>query len=131
MSRDVSITIDFGSETISAKWCIGSEDGEDLWWETPVRQPGAPAFWATDDGHALILEVLALTHFPNVDTLVLALPASDVEAHRSGLEQTYTGVHEVRNTECRSQRLVVRVRRVAVVPRPLVADSAKRQGGPS
>lgn len=116
MSRDVSVTIAFGNETISAKWGIGSEDGEELCWETPVRQPGAPAFWETDDGHALILEVLALMHFPNVDTLVLALAASDVEAHRSRLERTYTGVHEVRNTECHSQRLVVRVRMVAVLP---------------
>ena len=117
MSREVTVAIDFGGETTSAKWGIGSEDREELCWEAPVRQPGAPAVWETDDGHALILEVLALAHFPNVDTLVLALPASDVEVHCPHLQRTYTGVHEVRNTECRSQRLTVRIRRVAVVPR--------------
>jgi hypothetical protein len=116
MSSDVRIAIDFGPDTISAQWRIGSRDGEAFCWEAPVPVPGGLPFHATDDGHALILEVLALVHFPNVDTLVLALPAPEVETHRARLQQACTGVHDVRNTECRSQRLAVRVRRVEVVP---------------
>jgi hypothetical protein len=116
VSREVTVTIVFGRKTITAQWAIGSQPGAELAWEAPVQEPEAPAFWQTDDGHAFILEVLALTHFPNVDALVLALPAGDVEAHRPRLEQTYRGTHDVRNTECRSQRLNVQVRRVDVVP---------------
>lgn len=115
MSRQVVVTIAFGPESISAQWRIGSQHGSELCWEAPVRPPAGPPFWATDDGHALILEVLAITHFPNVDTLVLALPPGDADAHRVRLEQAYTGAHELRNTECRSQRLKVQVRRVEVV----------------
>jgi hypothetical protein len=118
VSREVTVTIVFGRETITAQWAIGSQPGAELAWEAPEQAPGAPAFWETDDGHAFILEVLALTHFPNVDALVLALPAGDVDAHRPRLEQTCRGMHDVRNTECRSQRLSVHVRRVDVVPHP-------------
>jgi hypothetical protein len=123
VSREVSVTIVFGRETITAQWAIGSQPGAALAWEAPVQAPGAPAFWETDDGHAFILEVLALTHFPNVDALVLALPAGDVGAHRPRLEQTYRGIHDVRNTECRSQRLTVHVRRVTVVAQPQAASA--------
>ena len=111
------MTIDFGEDAISARWGIGSAEAAELCWEAPRREPGAPAFWDTEDGHAFVLEVLALAHFPNVDALVLALPAGEVAAHRSRLERTYAGLHDVRNTECRSQRLGVQVRRVEVVPR--------------
>lgn len=81
-----------------------------------MREAGAPAFWETAEGHALIQEVLAVSHLPNVNRLVPTLPAGEAEAHRALLEQRYTGLHDVRNTECRSQRLRVRVRRVCVVP---------------
>lgn len=118
VSSEVTVTIVFGRETITAQWAIGSQPDTELAWEAPVQAPEAPAFWETDDGHAFILDVLALTHFPNVDALVLALPAGDAEAHRPRLEQTYRGTNDVRNTECRSQRLSVHVRRVTVVAQP-------------
>ena len=127
MSREVLIAIDFGREYINAQSRIGSNLGEELCWEAPAPVPGGPSFCATDECRALILEVLALMHFPNVDTLVLVLPASEVDAHRARLEQTYTAIHDVRNTECRSQRLRVHVRRVAVVPQPLAIQAAPRR----
>tara|TARA_R110002049_G_scaffold305798_3_gene503284 strand:- start:119 stop:508 length:390 start_codon:yes stop_codon:yes gene_type:complete len=116
MSREIVIAIDFGGECIAARWAVGEQHVGELRWDVPVRAPGEPPFWATEDGHALILETFAMTHFPNVDRLVLTLPAGDVDAHRAPLEQRYTGLHDVRNTECRSQRLRVRVRRVCVEP---------------
>lgn len=119
MTREVVVAIEFGAECITAKWAIGPQQGAESCWEAPLRKPDSPAFWDTEDGHAFILEVLAVAHFANVDVLMLSLPARDCDAHRSRLEQAYTGLHEVRNTECRSQRLSVRVRRVAVVPQPL------------
>ncbi|AMO22541.1 hypothetical protein GCM10027034_29480 [Ramlibacter solisilvae] len=131
MSREVVVAIDFGGEYITAKWGIGSQPCAELCWDAPVREPGGPAFWETDDCHALILEALAVAHFPNVDRLVLALPASEADAYRSGLEQTYTGIHDVRNTECRSQRLAVQVRRVAVVSQPPAPHAAARQSDAS
>lgn len=121
MAREVVVAIDFGVECITAKWGIGTQQGAESCWEAPARMPGGPAFWETEDGHAFILEVLAVTHFPNVDVLMLTLPDRDADAHRTRLEQAYTGLHEVRNTECRSQRLNVQVRRVAVMPQPLQA----------
>lgn len=121
MSRAVLVAFDFGRDYITAQWRIGSSAGSDLCWEAPAPIAGGPSFCATDECRALILEGLAIIHFPNVDTLVLAVPASEVETHRRHLEQTYTGTHEVRNTECRSQRLTVQVRRVVVVPQPLDA----------
>ena len=124
VSREVTVTIVFGRETVTAQWTIGSQPGTELAWEAPGQAPGAPAFWETDDGHVFILEVLALTHFPNVDALVLALPPAEADAHRARLEQTYRGTHDVRNTECRSQRLSVHVRRVTVVPQPHAARLA-------
>jgi hypothetical protein len=124
MDREVVVAIDFGVECITAKWRIGPQQGAESGWEAPVRMPGGRAFWETEDGHAFILEVLAVTHFPNVDVLMLTLPDRDCDAHRSRLEQAYTGLHEVRNTECRSQRLTVQVRRVAVVPQPLQDEPA-------
>jgi hypothetical protein len=119
MAREVLVTFDFGLESITARSRIGPLAGPELCWEAPAPAAGGPLFWATEDCHALVLEALAVMHFPNVDRLVLALPASEVEAHRARLEQAFTGNHDLRNTECRSQRLAVHVRRVSVVPQPL------------
>lgn len=118
MPREIVVAIDFGGECIAAKWAIGEQHAGELRWDAPLPEAGAPALWETAEGHALIQEVLAVSHLPNVDRLVLTLPASDVDAHRALLEQRYTGLHDVRNTECRSQRLRVRVRRVCVAPQP-------------
>ena len=117
MSREIVVTIDFSTAYIVAQWAVGTQHAGELRWDAPVREPGEPAFWETETGHALIQETLAVTHFPHVDVLTLILPTDDdVAAHRSRLEQRYTGLHDVRNTECRSQRLRVRVRRVCVMP---------------
>lgn len=119
MSRAVVIAFEFGSETISAHSRIGALAGTELHWEAPPPAADGTPFWATDECHALILEGLAVMHHAHVDTLVLALPAGEVEAHRERLERACAGRHEVRNTECRSQRFTVHVRHVKVVPQPL------------
>ena len=123
MSRETVVTIDFSGECIVARSAIGEQHAGELRWDAP----SGPAFWATEDGHALIQETLAITHLPNVDALVLILPDDEVGAHRSRLELLYTGLHDVRNTECRSQRLRVRIRRVCVVPRPSASPAAAKQ----
>ena len=116
MSRETVVTIDFSGDPLSARWAIGEQHAGEMHWDAPVREAVAPAFWETEDGHALIQETLAVAHLPNLDKLVLILPADDVAAHAPRLEQNYAGLNDVRNTECRSQRLRVRVRRVCVVP---------------
>ena len=116
MSREVVVTLEFGRDSIAAHSRIGPQAGPEFAWEAPAAAADGTSFCATPEGHALVLEVLALMHFPNVATLRLALPAGEAEAHRARLEQAYTGSHDLRNTECRSQRLAVTVRRVAVVP---------------
>ena len=118
MAREIVVTIDFSTACIVAKWTVGTQHAGEMRWDAPVREPGEPAFWTTETGHALIQETLAVTHFPHVDVLTLILPAEDVDAHRPRLEQLYRGLHDVRNTECRSQRLRVRIRRVCVIPPP-------------
>lgn len=123
MSRETVVTINFCGECITARWAVGEQDAGGMHWDAPPREPGQPAFWQTAEGHALILETLAVAHLPNVDKLVLTLPAGDVDAHHARLEQLYTGLQDVRNTECRSQRLRVRVRRVCVVSQPPVTAS--------
>lgn len=123
MSREVVVTLEFGRETISAESRIGAQVARELSWEAPED----PAFATTEDGQAFCFEVLALMHLPNVDRFVLALPGADAEAQRARLVNTFTGAHDLRNTECRSQRLAVHVRRVDVVAAPL---SAPRSGSP-
>ena len=129
MSRETVVTIDFGEQRITASWAIGEQHAGGMHWDAPPRAPGQPALWASEDGHALILETLAVAHLPNVDRLVLALPSGDADTHRPRLEQRYMGLQEVRNTECRSQRLRVRVRRVCVVPHPLIPSASANAPG--
>ena len=129
MSRETVVAINFCGACITARWAVGEQHAGELRWDAPVRDPREPAFWQTEDGHALILETLAVSHLPNVDKLVLTLPAGDVDAHRPRLEQLYTGLHDVRNTECRSQRLRVRVRRVCVVPQPPASPATASEAG--
>lgn len=114
MSREVVVALEFGRETISACSRIGPQLARELSWEAP----DAASFAATEDGEAFVSEVLALMHLPNVDRLVIGLPAAAVEAQRAALVEKFTGLHDLRNTECRSQRLAVNVRRVEVVAAP-------------
>lgn len=130
MSRGVLVAFDFGPEYITAQSRIGALAGPELCWEAPAALDRGLSFCATEEGQALVLEGLALMHYPRVETLVLALPAGEVEAHRAALEKTYTGSHDVRNTECRSQRLAVHVQRVAVLPRPVEAFLADAPSSP-
>ena len=71
------VEIGFGAEYITARWGIGSPQGPELCWEAPPRAAGEPAFWETEDAHALVTEVLAVAHFTNVDTLRLVLAHED------------------------------------------------------
>lgn len=118
MAREIVVAIDFSGDGVTAQWAIGEQPAGALRWDAPPREATGPAFWLSEEGHALIEEVLAVSHLPNVDSLVLTLPAGEAEAHRALLERRYTGLHDVRNTECRSQRLRVRVRRVCVMAGP-------------
>jgi hypothetical protein len=117
MSREVLVAFDFGRDAVTVQSRIGPHAGPELAWEAPEALADGPAFCTTEDGRALILEALAIVHFPKVDTLVLALPAAQAETHRAELQQAWQGAHDVRNTECRSQRLTVNVRNVSVVAR--------------
>ena len=115
MSRNIVVTLEFGREAIAARSRIGDRDGLALAWEAPQRAEDDPAFCATAECEAFILDALAVMHHANVDLLVLALPPGEVEAHAGRLGQACTGRHAVRDTECRSQRLAIHVRRVEVV----------------
>lgn len=118
MPREIVVAIDFSGDDVAAQWAIGEQPAGALHWDAPPREAAGTAFWLSEEGHALIEEVLAVSHLSNVDSLVLTLPAGATDAHRATLERRYTGLHDVRNTECRSQRLRVRVRRVCVQAGP-------------
>lgn len=110
MTRAITVTLALGHEHLDVSSQIGANEGPDFCFAVP-----SPHFWHGDDGHAFILETFALLHFPSIDTLVFQVPAEHVDEWRHRSPQ-YAGRHVVRDTECRSQRLTVTVRRVLVEP---------------
>ena len=109
MTQTVTVTLALRDEQLNVFSRIGSSAGPEYCFALAAQQ-----LFEGDAGHAAVLEILALLHFPVIDHLVFELPAEHVEAQRKRLQLHYAGRHVVRNTECRSQMLTVTIRRVLV-----------------